>query len=121
MIRFCHNNFNVFDIEKSLKFYDEALGLKPVREKMAGDGSGKLTFLGDGITGFTLELTSLFDREEPYHTGDNEAHLAFVTDAFDALHEKHKKMGIITRESEIMGLYFISDPDGNLIEILPVR
>ena len=37
MFSFNHFNFNVFDLERSLKFYDEALGLKPVREKNAAD------------------------------------------------------------------------------------
>ena len=40
MLRFNHFNFNVLDLERSLKFYDEALGLRPVREKQAEDGSG---------------------------------------------------------------------------------
>ena len=48
MFRFTHFNFNVLDLERSLKFYDEALGLKPVREKVASDGSFRLVYLGDG-------------------------------------------------------------------------
>ena len=63
---FYHFNFNVLDLERSLKFYDEALGLKPVREKSAEDGSYKLIFLGDGVTGFQLELTWLRDHKEPF-------------------------------------------------------
>ena len=62
MFSFNHFNFNVFDLERSLKFYDEALGLKPVREKNAADGSFKLVYLGDSVTDFTLELTWLRDR-----------------------------------------------------------
>lgn len=49
---FYHFNFNVLDLERSIRFYDEALGLKPVREKASEDGSYKLVFLGDGETGF---------------------------------------------------------------------
>lgn len=67
---FYHFNFNVLDLERSLKFYDEALGLKPVREKSAEDGSYKLIFLGDGVTGFQLELTWLRDHKEPYDLGE---------------------------------------------------
>ena len=51
MFAFNHFNFNVLDLEKSLKFYDEALGLRPVREKNAEDGSFRIVFLGDGVTG----------------------------------------------------------------------
>ena len=47
---FAHNNFNVIDLEKSLKFYEEALGLKEVRRKEAADGSFILVYLGDGET-----------------------------------------------------------------------
>lgn len=69
MLTFNHFNFNVLDLERSLKFYEEALGLKPVREKNAADGSFKIVYLGDGQTGFTLELTWLRDRKEPYNLG----------------------------------------------------
>ena len=103
MIKFAHNNFNVLDLEKSLQFYQEALNLKEVRRTE------------------TLELTWLKDRKEPYNLGENEFHLAFVTDDYEALHEKHKKMGCICYENPMMGIYFISDPDGYWLEILPVR
>lgn len=119
MTTFYHFNFNVLDLERSLRFYKDALGLEPVREKTASDDSFKLVFLGDGITDFNLELTWLRDRKEPYNLGECEFHLAFKTDEFEALHEKHKNMGIICFENEKMGIYFISDPDGYWIEIVP--
>ena len=95
MIKFNHFNFNVLDLQRSLDFYEEALNLKPVREKKAKDGS------------FTL--------------GELEYHLAFVTDVYDAWHEKHKEMGIICFENPDMGIYFIHDPDGYWIEIVPAK
>lgn len=121
MIEFNHFNFNVLNLEKSLDFYKDALGLLPVREKVAQDGSFKLVYLGRGQSNFTLELTYLTDRTEPYNLGECEFHLAFVTDEYDELHEKHKEMGIICFENPAMGIYFISDPDGYWIEIIPVR
>lgn len=121
MIKFNHFNFNVLDLDKSLKFYDETLGLKPVREKEAKDGSFKLVYLGDGLSDFTLELTWLRDRTEKYNLGECEFHLAFVTDDFDALYAKHKEMGVICFENPSMGIYFISDPDGYWIEVVPKR
>lgn len=121
MIKFAHFNFNVLDLEKSLKFYKEALDLSPVREKTASDGSFKLVFLGDGSTGFELELTYLVDRKEPYNLGECEYHLAFLTDEFDELYKRHKEMGCIAFENMAMGVYFITDPDGYWIEIVPVR
>ena len=82
--RFAHNNFNVLDLEKSVRFYREALGLTEVRKKEAADGSFILVFLGDGETGHQLELTWLRDRKAPYNLGDNEFHLALVVDDFAA-------------------------------------
>ena len=121
MIRFNHFNFNVLDLQKSLDFYREALELAPVREKNAADGSFRLVYLGDGESDFTLELTWLRDRKEPYNLGELEYHLAFVTDRFDELHEKHARMGCICFENPGMGIYVIHDPDGYWIEIVPQR
>ena len=81
MIEFNHFNFNVLDLEKSIAFYKEAIGLSVVREKDSSDGSFKIVYLGDGRTGFNLELTWMRDRKEPYNLGDEEFHLAFKTDA----------------------------------------
>ena len=119
MITFNHFNFNVLDLEKSLAFYKEALNLEPVREKNASDGSFKLVYLGDGVTDFTLELTWLRDRTEPYDLGEQEFHLAFVTDLFDALLARHRAMGCVCFENPDMGVYFIEDPDGYWLEIVP--
>ena len=121
MIAFNHFNFNVLNLEKSLEFYDKALGLKVVREKEAGDGSFKLVYLGDGITDFSLELTWLRDRTESYDLGECEFHLAFLTDEYDKLHQLHKDQGVICFENEAMGIYFIADPDGYWIEIVPAK
>lgn len=122
MITFNHFNFNVFDLEKSLDFYEKALNLKPVREKLAEDGSFKLVYLGDeNDSNFRLELTWMRDRKEPYNLGDLEYHLAFMADDYEALREKHREMGCICYENTKMGIYFISDPDGYWIELVPDR
>ena len=122
VISFNHFNFNVVNLEKSIAFYREALDLEVVREKCPEDGSFKLVYLGDGSTGFTLELTWLRDRgEKPYNLGECEFHLAFVTDEYEALHARHTEMGCICYENPAMGIYFITDPDGYWIEIVPER
>ncbi len=121
MFTFNHFNFNVFDLERSLKFYDEALGLKPVREKNAADGHYKIVFLGDGRSAFQLELTWLRDRTEPYDLGEQEYHLALAADDFEAAYAKHRAMGCICFENPEMGIYFLEDPDGYWIEIIPPR
>lgn len=119
MLRFAHFNFNVLHLERSLAFYAEALGLRVIEEKVASDGSFKLCYLGDGETGFELELTWLRDRTEPYDLGECEFHLAFDTDRYDTLYAKHKAMGCICFENPAMGIYFIEDPDGYWLEIVP--
>lgn len=118
---FAHNNLNVFDLDKSLKFYQDALGLQVVRRREAEDGSFILVYLGDGVTPHQLELTWLRDMNRPYELGDNEIHLAFRVDDYAAAHELHTKMNCICYENPKMGIYFIADPDGYWLEIVPTR
>ena len=119
---FAHNNFNVLDLDKSLAFYKEALGLTEVRRVAAEDGSFILVYLGDASgSAYSLELTWLRDWDRPYNLGDNEFHLAFVVDDYAAAHARHKEMGCICYENEAMGIYFITDPDGYWLEIVPAK
>ena len=118
---FVHNNFNVLDLQKSMAFYREALGLSETR-RIDGPGGGfTIVYFGDGSSAHRLELTWMRDRKEPYNLGDNEFHLALRTDDYAAAHERHQKMGCICYENPAMGIYFINDPDGYWIEILPTR
>ena len=119
--KFAHNNINVIDLGKSLEFYKSALGLVEARRHQAKDGSFSLVFLGDGTTAHRLELTWLRDRREPYDLGENEIHLAFTVDDFDGALKKHKDMGVVCFENPAMGIYFIEDPDGYWLEILPEK
>ena len=114
-----HENYNVLNMEKSLEFYEKALGLKPVRRIEAEDGSFVIVFIGNDTTDFQLELTWLRDRTEPYNLGDEEFHLAFHTDDYEAAHKLHEEMGCICFENTDMGIYFIKDPDGYWLEIVP--
>ena len=116
-----HFNINVLDLEKSLLFYENALGLTETRRKTAEDGSYIIVFLGDGTTDNKLELTWLKSQKTPYDLGDEEFHIAFKTDDFAAAHALHKKMDCICYENKDMGIYFINDPDGYWLEIVPVR
>ena len=116
---FAHNNINVLDLDKSLDFYRQALTLKEIRRWEYPDFT--LVYLGDGTSQHQLELTWLKERETPYDLGDNEIHLAFHVDDYAAAHALHSRMGCICYENEAMGLYFIADPDGYWIEIMPVR
>lgn len=116
-----HENYNVANLEKSIEFYNKALGLKEVRRKNADDGSFIIVYMANENSDFELELTWLRDMDRPYDLGDCEFHLAFRTDDFDGAYKLHKEMGCICYENPGMGIYFISDPDGYWLEIVPTR
>ncbi len=119
--KFNHNNINVYDLNKSVAFYKDALGLEEVRRKEPDHGEFILVYLGDGVGLHQLELTWLRDMDRPYNLGDNEIHIAFTVDDFEAALEKHKKMGCVCFENPAMGIYFIEDPDGYWVEIVPEK
>ena len=123
MFRVNHVNFNVLDLEKSLAFYKKALGLTVVREKAGENDLGpfRLVYLGDDAGSFTLELTWLAARKEPYDLGEGEFHLAFTVSDLAEAHARHEAMGCICFENKAMGIYFIEDPDGYWIEIVPEK
>ncbi len=116
-----HENYNVADLDKSIEFYNKALGLNEVRRKTADDGSYIIVFMANENSEFELELTWLRDMDRPYNLGDCEFHLAFRTDDFESAHKLHKEMGCICFENPKMGIYFIQDPDGYWLEIVPTR
>ena len=118
---FSHNNLNVYDLEKSVNFYRKALSLTEIRRNEAPDGSFTIVFLEDGASAHKLELTWMKEYDRPYDLGDNEIHLAFTAEDYEAAHNMHKEMGCICYENEAMGIYFIEDPDGYWIEIVPER
>ena len=117
--QFNHNNINVADMAHAVEFYQKALGLSVVR-KFGGDGF-EIAYLGDGESAHKLELTWLKDHPGQYDLGENEIHLCFTTDDYEAAHALHSELGCICYENAEMGLYFIEDPDGYWTEIVPVR
>ena len=70
--KFDHYNCNVLNLEKSLDFYEKALGFKVHSQIKAEDGSYIITYLSDSNSSFRLELTWLRDWKNPYNMGDNE-------------------------------------------------
>ena len=84
-----HENYNVADLDRSLAFYEKALGLKELRRKTAEDGSFIIVYIGNDTSEFELELTWLKDHPQPYDIGEEEFHLAFRTDDFEAAHKLH--------------------------------
>lgn len=119
--RIIHHNHNVANLDASISFYEKALGLHEKRRKVASDGSYIIVFLAGTEDNFEIELTWLRDHPEKYDLGECEFHLAFGTEPeeYEAVHKLHEEMGCICFENPKMGIYFIEDPDGYWLEILP--
>jgi lactoylglutathione lyase len=114
-----HENYNVSNLETSIAFYEKALGLQEVRRK---NGNGFIiVYMGNPESNFELELTWLEDHPQAYDLGECEFHLAFATDDYEAAHKLHEEMGCICFENPSMGIYFITDPDGYWLEIVPAK
>ena len=113
-----HENYNVQNLEASLEFYNKALGL---RRKTSPDGSFIIVYVGNDESDFELELTWLKDHPEKYNLGEEEFHLAFRVDNFEKAHKLHSEMNCICFENPSMGIYFIQDPDGYWLEIIPAK
>jgi len=114
-----HENYNVSDLEQSLEFYEKALGLTEVRRIEKDDFT--IVYVANEEADFQLELTWLKDHPQKYDLGECEFHLAFRTDDYEAAHKLHSEMGCICYENPGMGIYFIQDPDGYWLEIVPTR
>jgi lactoylglutathione lyase len=120
---FAHYNFNVRDLDVSVAFYKIALGFTVKREHSDKAGRFAMRYLADETTSFLLELTWLKAWDRPYNLGDNEMHLCVNVpqDKYAAIREFHRSMGVICYENQEMNLYFIADPDGYWIEVIPDR
>lgn len=114
-----HENYNVSDLAVTLKFYEQALGLTE-KHRIEGEGF-TIIYVGNDESDFELELTCLKDHPQKYDLGECEFHLAFRTDDYEAAHARHEQMGCICFENPDMGVYFIEDPDGYWLEIVPEK
>lgn len=113
-----HACISVMDLEKSIDFYAKALGLSVIKQIDDCNGKFRLAYLGNAESKCQLEVIWNRDKREPYNLGDNETHIGFHTDNYSAAIELHKKMGCFHHENKAYKLYFITDPDGYMMEIL---
>ena len=111
-----HENIHVLDLDKSLAFYEKALGMTESR-RIKGD-DWQIVFIDNDESDFQIELTWNEGRTEPYNNGGRDTHMAFRVDDYDAFYKLHEEMGCICFVNDKMGLYFIEDPDGCWIEII---
>ena len=119
--RILHHNHNVADLDTSIAFYKKAVGLHELRRKVAEDGSYIIVYLEAREDNFEIELTWLRDHPQKYDLGECEFHIAFGTtpEEYEQAHKLHEEMGCICFENTKMGIYFIEDPDGYWLEIIP--
>lgn len=116
-----HENLHVLDLEASIAFYQKAFGLELLDQIVPEDNSWKIVYLGNDLSDFRLELTWNEGRTEPYNNGDKDTHLALAVEDLDAAHALHEEMGIIVHENKNMGIYFVTDPDGCWLEVVPME
>lgn len=116
-----HYCSHVYDKEKTIKFYEQALWMHVVREMGPEDGSWTNTFMANDASDFQIELTWNRVPDRVYQNAGPDVHIAFRVEDYDAAKKLHKEMGVIVAENDAMGLYFIEDPEHNWIEILPVK
>ena len=114
-----HACITVLDLEKSIKFYEDALNLKEINRITYPDGSAIMCFLGNSESACALELAWYRDRAVSYDLGDNKTHLGFSTSDIDSAYRKHKEMGIVCQEKPEKKIHFIKDPDEYIVEVLP--
>ena len=124
-MRILHTMIRVGDLERSIRFYTEVLGMKVLRRKDYPDGRFTLAFVGygDESEGAVIELTHNWDTKS-YDLGTGFGHVAIaVPDAYKACEEVKKLGGKVTREPGPMKfggsvIAFVEDPDGYKIEFI---
>lgn len=124
-MRILHTMLRVGDLDQSLEFYTQVLGMKLLRRKDYPDGKFTLAFVGyqDEASGTVLELTHNWETKE-YDLGQGFGHIAIeVDDAYKACDETKKRGGRVVREAGPMKhgatvIAFIEDPDGYKIEFI---
>jgi lactoylglutathione lyase len=124
-MRILHTMLRVGDLERSLQFYTQVLGMKVLRRKDYPEGKFTLAFVGyqSEAEGTVLELTHNWDTDK-YDLGNGFGHIAIeVDDAYEACEGVKKLGGRVTREAGPMKhgttvIAFVEDPDGYKIEFI---
>jgi lactoylglutathione lyase len=127
-MRILHTMLRVGDLDRSLKFYTEVLGMKLLRRNDYPDGKFTLAFVGyqSETDGAVLELTFNWGVDQ-YDIGTGYGHVALeVDDAYAACAEIKRRGGTVTREAGPMKhgstvIAFVQDPDGYKIELIQKR
>ena len=114
-----HRCIHVLDLDASLAVNVRAQGQAGQRRIGPDHGWWGNVVLGQQKTDLQVVVTGNRGRTEPYDNGGRDTHLAFEVDDMDAARALHEEMGCVCFVNERMGIYFIEDPDGCWLEILP--
>ena len=125
-VKMLHTCIRVMDLEKSLKFYKEALGLIETRRKEFPEHKFSLVYLSNEIGGYEIELTYNYDVEKPYELGNGFSHIALEAVDLEGMREKHISLGYeVTPLKGLPGTkpsyYFVTDPDGYKVEVIRAK
>ncbi len=125
-MKMLHTCIRVMNLEKSLEFYQNALGLIETTRKDFPDHKFTLVYLSDKENSYELELTYNYNPEKPYELGNGFSHIAVGTKDLEASHEKHTQMGYEVTPlkglpGEVPHYYFVTDPDGYKVEVIRVE
>lgn len=124
MAKAIHTMIRVFDLEKSMQFYDQAFGLKECHKLDFPDFT--LVYLRNDENDFEIELTLNKEQSEPYTHGDGYGHVAVCVDDLDSEHQRFVELGYEPRDivefkpddKLLARFFFVQDPDGYKIEVL---
>ncbi|HHJ16287.1 MAG TPA: lactoylglutathione lyase [Gammaproteobacteria bacterium] len=124
-MRILHTMLRVGDLERSIRFYTEVLGMQLLRKKDYPDGKFTLAFIGygDESENTVIELTYNWDTDS-YDIGTGYGHIALeVDDVYAATEEIRRRGGKILRDAGPMNagttiISFVEDPDGYPIELI---
>lgn len=122
-VKMLHTCIRVKDLEASLKFYRDALGLVETRRKDFPEYKFTLVYLSNEIGGYEIELTYNYDVEKPYEIGNGFSHTAIGVENLEEEREKHKSLGYEVTDlkglpGELPRYYFVTDPDGYKVEVI---
>ena len=122
-IKMLHTCVRVKDLEESMKFYRDGLGLVETSRKDFPEFKFTLVYLSTHVGGYEIELTYNYDTEKPYEMGTGFSHTAIGVDNLEVERERHMSLGY--EVTDLKGLpgeapryYFVTDPDGYKVEII---
>ncbi len=124
MAKAIHTMIRVFDLDKSMQFYDQAFGLKECHKLDFPEFT--LVYLRNDENDFEIELTLNKDQAEPYTHRDGYGHVAACVDDLDNEHQRFVELGYEPRDivefkpdgNLLARFFFVQDPDGYKIEVL---